>query len=57
MQSLQNTLKSGFDKIINKFIKRGYDPQVLQRTACLVVDPFTVGHHASLFGCAMMGRA
>ena len=51
------TFQCSFDKIIRKFIKRGYDPQVLQRTACLVVDPFTVGHHASLFGCAMMGRA
>ena len=46
-----------FTKRIKKFIKRGYDPVILQRTACLVVNPFTVGHHASLFACAMTGRS
>ena len=45
-----------FSKVIKKFIKRKYDPNVLQHTACLVVDPFTVGHHTSLFDCAMIGR-
>ena len=45
-----------FIKTIKKFIKRNYDPTILQRTACLVVDPFTVGHHASLFACAMIRR-
>ena len=38
------------------FIKRGYDPIILQHTACLVVSPYTVGNHAYLFGCAMTGR-
>ena len=46
-----------FIKRIKKFIKTGYDPTILQRTACLVVNPFTVGHHASLFGCATTGRS
>jgi hypothetical protein len=44
-----------FSKRIKNFIKKGYDPTILQRTACLVVSPFTVGHHASLFDCAMTG--
>ena len=44
-----------FNKRIKYFIKKGYDPKILQRTACLVVNPFTVGHHASLFDCAMTG--
>ena len=48
-----NTL---FPKRIKRFIKRGYDPIILQRTACLVVSPYTVGNHAYLFGCAMTGR-
>ena len=26
---------------------------VLQRIACLVIDPFTVGYHDSLFACTM----
>lgn len=46
-----------FVKRIKKFIKKGYDPVILQRTACLVVNPYTVGHHASLFACATTGRS
>ena len=46
-----------FIKRIKKFNKKGYDPTILQRTACLVVNPFTVGHHASLFACATTGRS
>ena len=45
-----------FIKCIKKFIKKGYDPTVLQHTACLVVDPFTVGNHAVLFSCTPTGR-
>ena len=40
-----------FGKIIKRFIKRGYDPTILRHTACLVFNPFTVGHYASLFDC------
>ena len=42
-----------FVKRIKKFIKKDYDPRILQHTACLVVDPFTVGQYAYLFGCTM----
>jgi hypothetical protein len=38
-----------FTKIIKRFIKRGYDPIILRHTACLVFNPFTVGHYAFLF--------
>jgi hypothetical protein len=38
-----------FTKIIKGFIKRGYDPTILRHTACLVFNPFTVGHYAFLF--------
>ena len=37
---------------ISKFSRSGYDRITLQRTACFVVDPFTVGHYAFLFNCA-----
>ena len=43
---------SMFQKIIKKYRKLNYDPLILQRTACLVIDPFTVGNHAFLFDCA-----
>ena len=41
-----------FTSLISKYIRRGYDPLVLRRTACLVIDPFTVDNHASLFSTA-----
>ena len=44
--------KDLFPKRIKKFIKCGYDPEVLQRTACMVIFPSTVDHYASLFDCA-----
>ena len=45
-----------FVKIIKSFKKRNYNPTILQHTACLVVSPFTVGNHASLFHCTVTGR-
>jgi len=45
-----------FPKYARVFIKRGYDSVIPPRTACLVVSPYTVGHHAYLFGCAMTVR-
>ena len=42
-----------FSKIIKSYIKRGYRQDILQRTSCIVIDPFTVGHYAFLFNCAM----
>ena len=46
-----------FRKRIKSFLKRDYDPLILQRTSRLVVDPFTIDNHAFLFGCAATGRA
>ena len=34
----------------------GYNVGVMQRTACLVVGPITVGGFVFLFGCTPMGR-
>ena len=45
-----------FIKRIKTFIKKGYDPVILQHTACLVIDPSTVVSHATLFACTMTGR-
>jgi hypothetical protein len=42
-----------FNALISKYVKKGYDPLILRRTAYLVVDPFTVDNHASLFSCTM----
>ena len=36
--------------------KIGYNINVLQQTACLVVNPITVGNFAFLFNCTPAGR-
>ena len=41
-----------FPKRIKKFVRDGYDPVILRRTACLVVDFSNVNRHTSLFDCA-----
>ena len=49
-------------KIISHYIKKiknkkiGYNINVLQQTACLVVNPITVGNFAFLFNCTPVGR-
>ena len=45
-----------FIKIISHYKKIGYNINVLQQTACLVVNPITVGNFAFLFNCTSVGR-
>ena len=45
-----------FRKIVLRFIKSGYNINVIRRTACIVVNPITVTNLASLFGCKPAGR-
>ena len=45
-----NNFSAQFIKIISHYKKIGYNINVLQRTACLVVGAF-------LFGCTPVGRA
>ena len=45
-----------FIKIISHYKKIGYNINVLQKTACLVVNPITVGNFAFLFNCTPVGR-
>ena len=42
-------LSAQFIKIISHIKKIGYNINVLQQTACLVVNPITVGNFAFLF--------
>ena len=48
--------KAIFIKIISHYKKIGYNINVLQQTACLVVNPITVGNFAFLFNCTPVGR-
>ena len=45
-----------FIKIISHYKKIGYNINVLQQNACLVVNPIRVGNFAFLFNCSSMGR-
>ena len=45
-----------FIKIISHYKKIGYNINVLQQTACLVVNPITVGNFALLFNCTPVGQ-
>ena len=51
-----NNFSAQFNKIISHCGEIGYNINVLQQTACLVVNPITVGSFAFLFGCTPVGR-
>ena len=52
-----NNFSAQFIKKKFPFIKKiGYNINVLQQTACLVVIPITVGNFAFLFNCTLVGR-
>ena len=52
-----NNLSAHFIKIISDYKKKiGYTIYVLQQTACLVVNPITVGNFAFQLGCTPVGR-
>ena len=51
-----NTFSAQFIKIISHYKKIGYNINVLQQTACLVVNQITVGKFAFLFNCTPVCR-
>ena len=51
-----NIFSAQFIKRISHYKKIGYNINVLQQTACLVVNPITVGNFAFLFNCTPVGR-
>ena len=51
-----NNFSAQLIKIISHYKKIGYNINVLQQTACLVVNPITVGNLAFLFNCTPVGQ-
>ena len=51
-----NNFSAQFIKIISHYKKIGYNINILQQTACLVVNPITVSNFAFLFNCTPVGR-
>ena len=50
-----NKFSAQFIKIISHYKEIGYNTYVLQQTACLVVNPITVGNFPFLFNCTPVG--
>ena len=50
-----NNFSAQFIKIISHYKKIGYNINVLQQTACLVVNPITFGNFAFLLNCMRVG--
>ena len=51
-----NIFSGQFIKRTSLYKKMGYKINVLQQTACLVLNPITVGNVAFLFNCTLAGR-
>ena len=51
-----NKFSAQFIKIISHYKTIGYNINVLQQTACLLVNPITIGNFAFLFNCKPAGR-
>ena len=51
-----NNFSAQFIKITSHYKKIGHNINVLQPTACFVVNPITVGNIAFLFNCTPVGR-
>ena len=50
-------LSDQFKKFIKRYIKVGYSLDVMQQSACLVLNPITVSSYGSLFHCTTVGQA
>ena len=51
-----NNFSAQLIKIISHYKKIGYNINVLQQTACLLVNPITDGNFAFLFNCTLVDR-
>ena len=53
----RNDFSDQFRKIIIRYKRTGYNMNDMRQTACLVVNPVTVGNFAVLFNCTPTVRA
>ena len=51
-----NNFSAQFIKVISHCKKIGYNINVLQQTACFIINPITVGTFAFLFNCTPVGQ-
>ena len=46
-----------FKKIVKRYIRVGYNLDIMRQSACLVENPITVYSYGFLFNCTTVGRA
>ena len=46
-----------FKKIVKRYIRVGYNLDVMRQSACLVLNPITVNSYGFLFNCTTVGQA
>ena len=46
-----------FKKIVNRYLRVGYNLDIMRQSACLVLNPITVYSYGLLFNCTMVGQA
>ena len=46
-----------FKKIIKRYIRVGYNLDIMRQSACLVLNPITVYSYGFLFNCTTVGQA
>ena len=51
-----NNFSAQFIKRVSHYKKIGYNINVLQQTACLVINPIVVGYFAFFFNCMSVDR-
>ena len=45
-----------FKKIVKRYIRVGYNLDIMRQSACLVLNPVTVYSYGSLFNCTTVGQ-
>ena len=46
-----------FKKIVKRFIRVGYNLDIMRQSECLVLNPITVYSYGFLFNCTTVGQA
>ena len=46
-----------FKKIVKRYIRVGYNLDIMRQSACLVLNPITVYNYGFLFICTTVGQA
>ena len=50
-------LSDQFKKIVKRYIRVGYNLDIMQQSACLVLNPITIYSYGFFFNCTTVGQA